>query len=76
VAQVQRPAARAEGLRTAICEELRVYTWIWRKLPGGTTGKIVGATVLFLAVVALLFFVVFPWVEPRLPLNDVTVNHQ
>ena len=26
------------------------------------------------AVLALLFFVVFPWVEPRLPFNDVTVN--
>jgi hypothetical protein len=51
-----------------------VYTWIWRKLPGGTAGKVVGATVLFLAVTALLFFVVFPWVEPRLPFNDVTVN--
>jgi hypothetical protein len=30
--------------------------------------------VLILAVVALLFLVVFPWVEPRLPFNDVTVN--
>jgi len=29
---------------------------------------------LILAVVALLFLVVFPWVEPRLPWNDVTVN--
>jgi hypothetical protein len=27
-----------------------------------------------LAVVALLLFVVFPWVEPRLPFNDVTVD--
>jgi hypothetical protein len=29
---------------------------------------------LVLAVVALLVFVVFPWVEPRLPFNDVTVG--
>jgi hypothetical protein len=35
-----------------------VYSWIWRTLPGG----------------ALLLFVVFPWVEPRLPFNDVTVG--
>ncbi|MDQ1695615.1 MAG: hypothetical protein QOJ03_968, partial [Frankiaceae bacterium] len=25
-------------------------------------------------VCALLFFLVFPWVEPRLPFNDVTVD--
>ncbi|HSV67658.1 MAG TPA: hypothetical protein VLJ59_17365 [Mycobacteriales bacterium] len=51
-----------------------MYTWLWHKLPGGTVGKIVGALVLFALVVAVLFFVVFPWVEPRLPFNDVTVN--
>jgi hypothetical protein len=51
-----------------------VYTWIWRMLPGGRPGKIIGCTLLFLAVVALLFFVVFPYVEPRLPFNDVTVD--
>jgi hypothetical protein len=27
-----------------------------------------------LAAVALLLFVVFPWVEPHLPFNDVTVD--
>ena len=51
-----------------------MYTWIWRTLPGGLPGKIIGCTILFLAVVALLFFVVFPYIEPRLPFNDVTVN--
>jgi hypothetical protein len=51
-----------------------MYGWIWRKLPGGLLGKIAGSTVLVLAVVALLMFVVFPYVEPRLPFNDVTVN--
>jgi hypothetical protein len=51
-----------------------MYTWIWRKLPGGTGGKIAGSTVLILMIVALLLFVVFPWVEPRLPFNDVTVG--
>lgn len=67
MAEVAGPAARAEGLT-------HVYTWLWHKLPGGTVGKIVGALVLFALVVAVLFFVVFPWVEPRLPFNDVTVN--
>jgi len=51
-----------------------VYVWIWRKLPGGLPGKVVGSVILVLAVVALLFLVVFPWAEPRLPFNDVTVD--
>ena len=51
-----------------------MYVWIWRKLPGGLPGKVVGSVILVLAVVALLFLVVFPWAEPRLPFNDVTVD--
>jgi hypothetical protein len=51
-----------------------VYAWIWRRLPGGTSSRAAVAVVLVLAVVALLLFVVFPWVEPRLPFNDVTVD--
>ena len=39
----------------------------------GLPGKLAGSTILVLAVVALLFFVVFPYAEPRLPWNDVTV---
>ena len=49
-------------------------SWIWRHLPGGLPGKIAGSLVLIAAAVALLFFVVFPWLEPRLPFNDVTVD--
>jgi hypothetical protein len=51
-----------------------MYEWIWRKLPGGLAAKLGGCVVLFAGVLALLFFVIFPWVEPRLPWNDVTVN--
>ncbi|HEU5034693.1 MAG TPA: hypothetical protein VFT62_08070 [Mycobacteriales bacterium] len=51
-----------------------MYVWIWRHLPGGFLGKAFGSLVLFLGVAALLFFVVFPWIEPRLPFNDVTVD--
>lgn len=51
-----------------------MYTWIWRHLPGGTAAKTGGALVLFLVASALLLFVVFPWVEPRLPFNDVTID--
>lgn len=51
-----------------------MYSWIWHHLPGGTASKALQSLVLVAAVVALLLFIVFPWVEPQLPLNDVTVD--
>ena len=53
-----------------------MYVWLWRHLPGARGLKLLQATVLFLAVVALLMFVIFPWVEPHLPINQVTVPKQ
>jgi hypothetical protein len=51
-----------------------VYVWIWRHLPGPSAVKALQCFVLFLAVVALLFFVVFPWAEPWMPFNSVSVG--
>ena len=51
-----------------------MYGWIWRTLPGGLPGKLVGCAVLLALAVLLLFFVVFPAVEPLLPFSDVTVE--
>jgi hypothetical protein len=51
-----------------------MYVWIWRHLPGGTASRALLSLLLVLAVAGLLLFVVFPWVEPRLPFNDVTVD--
>ncbi len=51
-----------------------MYSWIWRHLPGGTGSRTLLSLLLALAVCALLLFVVFPWVEPKLPFNDVTVG--
>jgi hypothetical protein len=51
-----------------------VYGWIWRHLPGGVASRAALALLLVLAVCALLLFVVFPAVEPRLPWDDVTVD--
>ena len=51
-----------------------MYGWIWRRLPGGIAAKLAGAALLLLGAVALLFGVVFPWVEPRVPFNNVTVE--
>jgi hypothetical protein len=51
-----------------------MYGWIWRTLPGGWPGKLLGSFVLLLGALALLFFVIFPFAEPRLPFNHVTVT--
>jgi accessory gene regulator protein AgrB len=51
-----------------------VYGWIWRQLPGTTAVKTFEALLLLITVVALLLFVVFPWVEPLLPFNNTTVG--
>ena len=48
-----------------------MYTWIWRHLPGPTAARTAQAFLLFLLVVALLFFVVFPFLEPYLPFDRV-----
>jgi hypothetical protein len=51
-----------------------MYGWIWRHLPGPFALKLVTAIVLVLGIVALLMFVVFPWLEPRLWFNEVSVD--
>jgi uncharacterized membrane protein YadS len=50
-----------------------MYGWIWRHIPGPTAARIAIAVVLILGVVALLLFVVFPWLEPMLWFNNDTV---
>ena len=53
---------------------LLMYAWIWRTLPGGIAGKLLGSLVLIFAVLVVLFLVVFPWAGPKLPFNHVTVD--
>ena len=50
-----------------------MYVWIWRHLPGPTAAKFGQVLVLIAAVSLLLLFVVFPWIEPHLPISQVTV---
>jgi hypothetical protein len=50
-----------------------MYVWIWRHLPGPLAARVLQVTVLVLAVSALLLFIVFPWIEPHLPISQVTV---
>jgi hypothetical protein len=52
-----------------------MYVWIWHRLPGGVPGKLLGSLLLLAGALALLFFLVFPWAETRLPFNDVTIDH-
>jgi hypothetical protein len=51
-----------------------MYGWLWRTFPGGIVGKLLCSLVTLAAALALLFFVVFPRVEPLLPFQDVTVD--
>jgi hypothetical protein len=53
---------------------LTVYGWIWRRLPFGIPGKIIGSVLLVAAVAALLWYVAFPAIDPYLPFNDVQVT--
>ena len=50
-----------------------MYTWIWRHLPGPLSVRVLQVLLLVAAVSALLLFVVFPWIEPHLPISQVTV---
>jgi hypothetical protein len=52
-----------------------MYGWIWQRLPGSTAVRTGLSLLMFLAVVAVLFQWVFPWAEPLLPFNDVTVDN-
>jgi hypothetical protein len=51
-----------------------MYGWLWRHLPGPLVARLVACVVLLAGVLALLFLVVFPWAEPRLPFNQTTVE--
>lgn len=51
-----------------------MYGWLWRHLPGPVAVRLVICLGLLGLVVVLLFGWVFPWIQPRLPFTDVTVD--
>jgi len=52
-----------------------MYAWIWRTIPfKAWPGKLLTSLVLITGVLALFWFVVFPWAEPLLPFDDVQVT--
>lgn len=50
-----------------------MYPWVWRHLPGPLPVRLLAVLALLVGVVALLFLVVFPVLDPLLPFNDVAV---
>lgn len=51
-----------------------MYGWIWNHLPGPTAVRALICALAFAGLVLVLFTWVFPWLEPRLPFTDVTVE--
>lgn len=51
-----------------------MYPWIWNHLPGPRLARALISLVTLCLLVMVLFTWVFPWLEPRLPFTDVTVE--
>jgi hypothetical protein len=51
-----------------------MYAWIWRLLPGRPATRALVALGLVLILVVLLWYVVFPWIEPKIQFDHGTVE--
>ncbi|WP_131738798.1 hypothetical protein [Actinomadura roseirufa] len=51
-----------------------MYAWIWRRLPGTWQVKTAVAAVLLIVAGLLLWYVVFPWLDPRLQFDHGVVD--
>jgi hypothetical protein len=51
-----------------------MYVWIWRHLPGNLSVRLLQVTLMIVVVAAILLFLVFPWIEPKLWFTHVTVQ--
>ncbi|GAA4054187.1 hypothetical protein [Nonomuraea soli] len=51
-----------------------MYAWLWRMLPGGLGVRLLTATALVAAASAVLWYFVFPLLEPSVALDEVTVQ--
>ncbi|WP_408921749.1 hypothetical protein ACKFRU_10140 [Corynebacterium tuberculostearicum] len=50
-----------------------MYRALWNFLPGPTPMKVILAIAIAVGVFFLLMEVVFPWLSPMMPYNDVAV---
>lgn len=52
-----------------------MYAWIWRHLPAKSPAAKTAIVVGLLVLVALvLWYVAFPWLEPRIKFDHGTIN--
>jgi hypothetical protein len=51
-----------------------MYSWIWRHLPFGLAGRIVGALLIVGGLAALLWYQAFPNIEQYMPFTDGQVT--
>jgi hypothetical protein len=51
-----------------------MYAWIWRHLPGQWPVKAAAAAALVAAFAALLWYVAFPWLEPKVQFDRGVIN--
>lgn len=51
-----------------------MYAWLWRRLPGRPRTRALTAVVLLGVAVAVLWYVVFPLLEPVVTVDEVTVR--
>jgi hypothetical protein len=52
-----------------------VYAWIWRRLPGEWPTKLATALGVVIAIGAIFWYAVFPWVEPKVQFDHGVVDH-
>ncbi len=51
-----------------------MYALLWRLLPGPLAVRLLTAVVLAVAILALIWFVAFPWIDARYSYSPGTVN--
>ncbi|MGP4023100.1 hypothetical protein [Actinomadura sp. 3N407] len=51
-----------------------MYAWIWRHLPGAWHTKTATALGLVITVIAVFWYLVFPWVEPKIQFDQGVVE--
>ena len=48
-----------------------MYEWLWRKMPGDVLSiKAIWLALVMIALIALLWFLVFPWATIHLPIDQ------
>ena len=51
-----------------------MYVWIWHHLPGPWFVRLALSVALTFVAIYLLFEHVFPWLDPKLPFNQVEIE--